>query len=48
MAAQHDPDFGAEEVEASVPDGVCSGTPRVEVLERRLQGLTVNMLLLME
>lgn len=48
MAAQHDLANGVDRLEASVSDGARPKTLRVDMLERKIQGLTTNVQFLME
>lgn len=48
MVAQQDHDNGVNVPKASVSNGACSETPRVGVLERKIQGLTMDVQLLMK
>lgn len=48
MAAQHDQVYGVDGLETSISDGACLETLKVNVLKRKIQGLTMNMQLLMK
>lgn len=48
IAAQHDHINGIDRLETSIFDRACPPTPRVDALERKIQGLTANIQLLME
>lgn len=48
MATQHDHINGIDELETSISDGAHPSTPRVDTLERKIQGLTANVKLLVE
>lgn len=48
MAAHQDQVNGVDGLEASVSNEARPETPRMNVLERKIQGLTANMRLLME
>lgn len=48
MAAQQDHTNGVHGLEASISDGTRPKTPRDDVFERKIQGLTTDVQLLME
>lgn len=48
MVAQQDQGVGIDKLETFVSDGACPKTLRVDMHEQRIQGLTVNVQLLME
>lgn len=48
MAAQHNHINGVNGLEASISDRAHPETPKVNMLERKIQGLTTNIQLLME